>query len=95
MRVSGGVSLWPSEFHHKATESLQKVIKTGNNFSYENLGLSHEDEVVWYKNNIGPIKSNGIVIGATIIASDITESKQIDIMKNEFISSISHERRTP
>lgn len=87
--------LMPSEFHHKAKDSLIKVIDTGKSFSYENLGLSYEDEVVWYKNNIGPIKSNGNVIGATIIASDITERKQIDIMKNEFISSVSHELRTP
>lgn len=85
----------PSEFHDKAKDSLIKVFDTGKSFSYENIGLSHEDEVVWYKNSIGPIRSNGNVIGATIIASDITERKQIDIMKNEFISAVSHELRTP
>lgn len=87
--------LMPSEFHDKAKDSLIKVFNTGKSFSYENIGLSHEDEVVWYKNSIGPIRSNGNVIGATIIASDITERKQIDIMKNEFISAVSHELRTP
>lgn len=87
--------LMQSEFHDKAKDSLIKVFDTGKSFSYENIGLSHEDEVVWYKNSIGPIRSNGNVIGATIIASDITERKQIDIMKNEFISAVSHELRTP
>ncbi len=87
--------LMPSEFHHKAKDSLIKVIDTGKSFRYEHVGLSNDDKVVWYRNNIGPIRSNGNVIGATIIARDITERKQIDIIKNEFISSVSHELRTP
>ncbi|NHZ85248.1 MAG: PAS domain S-box protein [Planctomycetia bacterium] len=87
--------LMPSEFHDKAKDSLRKVIDTGKSFSYEHIGLSNDDSVVWYRNNIGPIKSNSDVIGATIIARDITKRKQIDIIKNEFISSVSHELRTP
>ena len=87
--------LMPSEFHDKAKDSLEKVFSTGKTFNYENLGLSNEDKVVWYRNNIAPIKSNGNVAGATIIARDITEEKQIDVMKTEFISSVSHELRTP
>ena len=87
--------LMPSEFHDKAKISLEKVFSTGRSFNYENLGLSNEDQVVWYRNNIAPIRSNGNVIGATIIARDITEEKQIDVMKTEFISSVSHELRTP
>lgn len=87
--------LMPSEFHDKAKNSLIKVINTGKSFRYEHVGLSNDDKVVWYRNNIGPIRSNGNVIGATIIARDVTEKKQIDIMKNEFISSVSHELRTP
>lgn len=87
--------LMPSEFHDKAKDSLKKVFITGKSFNYENLGLSNEDKVVWYRNNIAPIKSNGDVVGATIIARDITEEKQIDVMKTEFISSVSHELRTP
>ena len=87
--------LMPSEFHDKAKISLKNVFATGNSFNYENLGLSNEDKVVWYRNNIAPIRSNGDVVGATIIARDITEEKQIDVMKTEFISSVSHELRTP
>ncbi|MBU0528939.1 PAS domain S-box protein [bacterium] len=86
--------LMPSEFHDKARDSLIKVFDTGKSFSYDNLALSNDD-IVWYRNNIAPIRSNGNVTGATIIARDITEQKQIDIMKTEFISSVSHELRTP
>jgi len=87
--------LMPSEFHDKAKDSLNKVIDSGRSFRYEYIGLGNKDEIVWYTNNVGPIKSNGNIIGATIIARDITERKQIDIMKTEFISSVSHELRTP
>jgi len=87
--------LMPSEFHDKAKDSLNKVIDSGRSFRYEYLGLGNKDEIVWYTNNVGPIKSNGNIVGATIIARDITERKQVDIMKTEFISSVSHELRTP
>jgi len=87
--------IMPSEFHEKAKDSLSKVYDSGRSFSYENLGLGSKDTVLWYRNNIAPIKSNGKVVGATIIARDISEEKQIDIMKTEFISSVSHELRTP
>ena len=87
--------LMPSEFHEKAKISLKNVFTTGRSFQYENLGLSIHENIVWYRNNIAPIRSNGAVVGATIIARDITEEKQIDVMKTEFISSVSHELRTP
>ena len=87
--------LMPSEFHEKAKQSLNMVFKTGDRFNYEHLGLSNKDDIVWYRNNVGPIVSNNKIVGATVIARDITEEKQIDIMKTEFISSVSHELRTP
>ena len=87
--------LMPSEFHEIAQNTLRKVFETGKSFSYENLGLSTDDSVIWYKNNVSALKKNGKVIAATIIASDISDIKQTDIMKTEFISSVSHELRTP
>jgi len=87
--------LMPSEFHQKAKHALNMVYKTRNRFSYEHLGLKQEDDVKWYRNNVGPITTNNKITGATIIARDITEEKQIDIMRTEFISSVSHELRTP
>ena len=87
--------LMPSEFHEVARDTLKKVFDTGKSFSFENLGLSTDDSVVWYKNNISVLRKEGKVIAATIIASDISEQKQTDIMKTEFISSVSHELRTP
>ena len=87
--------LMPSEFHEKAKRAIRMVFRTGDRFSYEHIGVSAKEEVKWYRNNVGPIESQGEIVGATIIARDITEEKQIDVMKTEFISSVSHELRTP
>ena len=85
----------PSEFHDKAKRAIKMVFRTGDRFNYEHIGVTSEDDIKWYRNNVGPIESKGQIIGATIIARDITEEKQIDVMKTEFISSVSHELRTP
>jgi PAS domain S-box-containing protein len=37
----------------------------------------------------------GMVIGASTIARDITERKQLEQMKDEFVGTVSHELRTP
>lgn len=37
----------------------------------------------------------GRIIGASMIARDITERKQLDRMKDEFVGTVSHELRTP
>ncbi len=38
---------------------------------------------------------NGTVTGAVVVFRDITERRQMDIMKNEFVSTVNHELRTP
>jgi PAS domain S-box-containing protein/diguanylate cyclase (GGDEF)-like protein len=87
--------LMPSEFHDKAKKAINTVFKTGERQSYEHIGVGSKEEVKWYRNNVGPIESNGQIVGSTVIARDITEEKQIDVLKSEFISSVSHELRTP
>ncbi|MCW8417466.1 response regulator [Fluoribacter dumoffii] len=41
------------------------------------------------------INSNGDNLGAVIVIHDITERKQTEKLKNEFVSIVSHELRTP
>ena len=85
----------PSEFHDVARNTIRKVFEEGNSYSFENLGLSTDESVIWYKNTVSSIQKKGKVIAVAILAVDISEEKQSDIMKTEFISSISHELRTP
>lgn len=85
------------EYKDLARTTIEKVFKTGQKLSFENIELSGEsdDEVKWYQNNVSPVLINGKVEAVNMIAMDITDLKEMDIMRNEFIASISHEIRTP
>lgn len=85
----------PTEFREIAQSTIKKVFTDGLSLSFENLSISGDDSVLWYRNNVAPLTQNGKVIAATIIATDISDHKHIEIMKTEFISSVSHELRTP
>jgi len=85
----------PLDFQEIARSTINNVFQTGESFTFENLGISIDDSILWYRNNVAPLNKNGKVVAATIIVTDISEEKQIDIMKNEFVGSVSHELRTP
>ncbi len=61
------------------------------------------DEVFWRADGTcfpvehasAPIIEEGIVVGAVVTFSDITERREVERMKEEFISVVSHELRTP
>lgn len=48
-----------------------------------------------YHMNLNRIQSKGIVIGAVILAFDITERMQAEKMRREFSANVSHELKTP
>lgn len=85
----------PSEFKELAKEAFSEVFETSQTNFFENIGLSRNGKIKWYRNTISPIKTGNKVTAFTVIATDISEIKHMDIMNNEFIASISHEIRTP
>jgi two-component system cell cycle sensor histidine kinase PleC len=50
----------------------------------------------WYSSNLAPIRDvRGDVVGLVRITRDISESKRLDEMKDQFIATVRHELRTP
>ena len=50
----------------------------------------------WYSSNLAPIRDvQGDVAGLVRITRDVTESKRLDEMKDQFIATVRHELRTP
>ncbi|MGH3370156.1 MAG: histidine kinase dimerization/phospho-acceptor domain-containing protein, partial [Nocardioidaceae bacterium] len=53
-------------------------------------GSSFESELI-----AAPILEDGVAVGSVVVFRDITERREVDRMKDEFISMVSHELRTP
>ncbi len=62
-----------------------------------------EDEVFWRRDKKSfpveyiatPIKEKDQIVGAVVTFRDISERKRLEHMKDEFVSAVSHEMRTP
>ncbi|HEX2250590.1 MAG TPA: ATP-binding protein [Gemmatimonadales bacterium] len=62
----------------------------------ETVNLTKDGRKIDVSLSISPmLDRTGRVIGASSIARDITERKQLDQMKDEFVGTVSHELRTP
>ena len=48
-----------------------------------------------YQFDLSRIQSNGVVIGAVVLAFDVTERLQSEQMRREFSANVSHELKTP
>ena len=65
------------------------------NTYYEFPALTREGREVWIGQNVQLVTQGERVVGWQAVARDITERREIDRMKDEFISMVSHELRTP
>ncbi|MBE9014423.1 PAS domain-containing protein, partial [Pseudanabaenaceae cyanobacterium LEGE 13415] len=74
-------------FHEKSKQGY---------FDHQYRVVHQDGSIRWIRDRAFPIKNDtGDVIRIAGIAEDITERRQIEELKNEFIGVISHELRTP
>ncbi len=74
------------------TEAIQgQKIASGEEDNYRRAdGLSIPVEVT-----ATPLVEDGRAIGAVVVFRDVTQRREVDRMKSEFVSMVSHELRTP
>lgn len=88
--------LSPLSQHDLMDSILEQML---NNVSIQHVELERRHKLgrfIPVSVTLSPIrKSNGQIIGFSSMDRDISERKQIDRLKNEFISVVSHELRTP
>ncbi len=72
----------------------ERVLENGDTLTDEILVKGEEEELCLHLYCV-PLRQDGTIIGAVLLAHDITELKKLDTMKSHIISVVSHELRTP
>jgi diguanylate cyclase (GGDEF)-like protein/PAS domain S-box-containing protein len=73
------VENWISEKYRPVMQqALDRVIAEGTPQSYESAGAGAHGEMRWYLTNLSPVIENDRVEKIILVATDITERKQID-----------------
>jgi PAS domain S-box-containing protein len=78
------------------SELFQRIIRGERIEELEAVNLTRDGRRIDVSITVSPILDRtGQVIGASTIARDITERKQLEQMKDDFVATVSHELRTP
>jgi PAS domain S-box-containing protein len=75
---------------------FEQLVKEATGFSIEKRYLRPDGSTVWVENEVHLVYgTNAQPLYAQAITQDVTERKEIDRLKDEFISTAAHELRTP
>ncbi len=86
----------PAELRHEEEDIIGKLRQGIRIEHYETVRVRKDGRRIDVSLSISPVKdSAGNIIGAAKIARDITERKELERRKDEFISMASHELKTP
>ena len=84
-----------NEALHDAIEESQSQIAQGKTVSSE-VALSENDSQIFLRVLASPfLDEYGQLLGTVYVLDDITQAKEIDQMKSDFVGLVSHELRTP
>jgi PAS domain S-box-containing protein len=77
-------------------ELFEKIMRGGRIEHMEVVNLTRDGRRIDVAFSVSPVLDrSGAVVGAASIARDITERKQLEQMKDDFVGTVSHELRTP
>ncbi|OCX53865.1 hypothetical protein BEL04_06150 [Mucilaginibacter sp. PPCGB 2223] len=86
----------PPDRHHEEVEILSKLRRGERMEHFETRRMKKNGEQLDVSLTISPMRdSQNNIIGLSKIARDITEKKQEEVRKNDFIAMVSHELKTP
>ena len=88
-RSSIGKDFLTVERSHNVSHAIQDAFSSGHS------EIRIEREGKEYQIHVNRIESNGIVIGAVVLAFDITEAAFAERNRREFTANVSHELKTP
>jgi signal transduction histidine kinase len=81
---------------HMGDEVFQRITRGERIEQLETVNLTRDGRKIDVSLTVSPMLDRaGTVIGASTIARDITERKQLEQMKDDFVGTVSHELRTP
>jgi PAS domain S-box-containing protein len=66
----------PYEQRHILRAALERVLESGIAVTYESQGIEADGETLAYSSRIGPIRIDGEVAGAVVVARDVTSEKE-------------------
>jgi PAS domain S-box-containing protein len=90
------MAIVPAERQQEETELLDRLQRSGGIEQFETQRMTKDNKMLDVSITISPVKdANGKIIGSSKIARDISEKKQLERRKNDFIGMVSHELKTP
>ena len=87
----------PVEYRHKVTKAIESTLSTGEGYNIEYPIVGYHDQKLRWVRAVGKVEKDGLgnLSHFSGVLIDITEQKQDEIRKNDFIGMVSHELKTP
>jgi PAS domain S-box-containing protein len=64
-----------ADYHAAVDQVLDRVFESGEHVDFTAPSDAPNQQVLWYSSKVGPIRVNGQVVGATVVARDVTKER--------------------